>query len=453
MQLDAAFAAFLEKKVNLKPYKLAHLDQRVDAIATALKKDGDVGPRYRKHVKQGSWAHRTIIEPVGANDEFDADVLLHLKENPDWAHSPKEYLRAVRAAFLRHPVYKSMVSRKNRCVRITYTNSCHVDIVPYITLADGREVIVNYAEDKFEDTNPTGFTIWMKEKDDLAGKNLRLAIRLLKYIRDYKNTFRCPSVILTTLLGQRVSAINAETRYSSVANTLVHLLEDLVTYLDGYWTMPNVEDPSCPGTSFTHRWDEDQYQNFKTTMRRYAKWAREAVDAEYPATSETAWRRLFGDAFVAPEVVELAKALEATRTVELSTVSSKSLMQRAPGEQFIDEEYPVALAYMARVDAYLIRTTGRKHPRPFRSDWHLPPGRTLRFEVHTDTPGPYTIIWKVRNRGEIATRLGKQRGRLIYNSGWRHTEATRYRGLHYVDAYIVRGGVVVATDRVLVNIL
>ena len=452
MELDAAFAAFLEKKVNLKPYKLALLDDRVSAISAALNNDADVGPRCRKYVKQGSWAHRTIIEPVGARDEFDADVLLHLKENPDWANSPKEYLRAVRDAFGRHPIYKSMVSRKNRCVRITYANSCHVDVVPFITLADGREVIVNYREDRFEDTNPTGFTTWMKEKDDLANNNLRLGIRLLKYIRDYKNTFRCPSVILTTLLGQRVNSINAGTRYTSVASTIVHLFEDLVTYLDGYWTMPNVEDPSCPGTSFSHRWDEDQYQNLKTPIRRYAEWAREAVDAKDPIVSETAWRKLFGDAFVAPEVVELAKALKATRTGELSKIPSNALM-RGPGEQFIDEQYPVALAYMARVDAYLIRADGRRHPRPFRSDWNLPPGRTLRFEVHTDAPDPHTVIWKVRNRGEAAMRSGNLRGRLIHNSGWRHTESTRYRGLHYIEAYILRAGVVVATDRVLVNIV
>lgn len=79
-------------------------------------------------------------------------------------------------------------------------------------------------------------------------------------------------------------------------------------------------------------------------------------------------------------------------------------------------------------------------------------GRTLRFEVRTDTPDPYTIIWKVRNRGQ-RDQLGKLRGRLIHNSGWRHTETSRYRGLHYVEAYIVRAGIVVATDRVVVNIM
>ena len=44
----------------------------------------------------------------------------------------------------------------------------------------------------------------MKEKDGLTGGNLRKVIRLLKYLRDYKTTFSVPSVILTTLVGERV---------------------------------------------------------------------------------------------------------------------------------------------------------------------------------------------------------------------------------------------------------
>jgi hypothetical protein len=183
MELPASFDAFLEEKVNLKQYRLDLLNSRVTAITNALQTDSDIGTRYRDYVPQGSWAHRTIIEPVGVFDEFDADFLLHLKEEHQWAGSPKEYLRAVRSAFARHSTYGSMANRKNRCVRITYAQSCHVDVVPYVTLADGREVIINYAEDKFEDTNPTGFSAWMKDKDDLADGNLRLVIRLLKYLR------------------------------------------------------------------------------------------------------------------------------------------------------------------------------------------------------------------------------------------------------------------------------
>ena len=58
-------------------------------------------PRYKEHLRQGSWAHETIINPVSDYDEFDADILLHLENNPDWNDDPKLYLQQVRAAFKR----------------------------------------------------------------------------------------------------------------------------------------------------------------------------------------------------------------------------------------------------------------------------------------------------------------------------------------------------------------
>jgi hypothetical protein len=204
MSIIDAFDAFLENEVNLNQSRLDSLDDRVSAIVTELKKDDVIGPMYQEHIPQGSWAHRTIIRPVGEFDEFDADFLLLLEENPDWSRNPKLYLRELRAAFKRSSRYKDEVRKKNRCVRVGYANDCHVDVVVHLVLADGRQVIVNYAENAFEDTNPQGFTHWMKERDELANGHLRHVIRLLKHLRDFKNTFSCPSVILTTLLGEHI---------------------------------------------------------------------------------------------------------------------------------------------------------------------------------------------------------------------------------------------------------
>jgi hypothetical protein len=54
-----------------------------------------------------------------------------------------------------------MVRRKSQRVRI-------VDVVPYIVRADGSKVMVNRETNAFEETNPEGFTAWMKERDDIA---------------------------------------------------------------------------------------------------------------------------------------------------------------------------------------------------------------------------------------------------------------------------------------------
>jgi hypothetical protein len=461
MDFDAHFQGFLVSTVNLKPWKLDLLDTRVAAITNAFQADSAVGSMYKEHLPQGSWAQQTIINPVGIFDEFDADILLHLEQDSDWNEDPKKYLQQVRAAFKRHSTYQSMVVRKNRCVRIDYANDCHVDVVPAITLDDGRQVIINYAENIFEDTNPVGFADWMKERDDITGGNLRRVIRLFKWLRDFKNTFSCPSIILTVMLGNRVGYWDSDARYSDIPTTLVNLLEDLSTWLDQHSAMPLLDDPSCPGTSFNHRWDEAKYSTFKKKVADYAAWAREAYDlqgVDDPAAL-VAWQKMFGTEFAADEVKEARSQVLANRVLRAAAglsgrataVQTKDI---APQEEFIHDKYgTLRLRYGARIDATVLGT----YPKNLRRLRVVPKGRTLRFHLMTDTPEPYDVLWKVRNHGiEAARGVGDLRGQIRRggsNGRNDHRESTRYRGTHYVEAYVVKDGVVVASDHHDVTII
>jgi hypothetical protein len=435
----AAFDAFLADVVNLNQTRLDLLDARVTAIVNELKKDAVIGPIYQAHIPQGSWAHQTIIRPVGEYDEFDADFLLLLDEDTGWSLNPKTYLKELRAAFKRSATYKDMVRKKNRCVRIGYANDCHIDVVVHIVLADGRQVIINYADNSFEDTNPQGLTEWMKEKDDLAGGNLRSVIRLMKYLRDFKNTFSCPSIILTTLLGQRVQAFETAVRYADLPTTLVSLLEDLDAWLSLYPTMPYVEDPSCPGFSFNHRWDEDQYTNFKSRVTLYAGWARAALDEQDETRAIDLWQKLFGTD-ITPQTAESV-------TKALAPSGGRGPEAKAPHEEFIEDKgFPYVGGHVARIDVTVDKKPGFRDG-PLRSMRKVGIERTLRFRLVTDAPEPYDVYWKVRNRGEEATRLDQLRGELTADNGSRtKTEVTRYGGRHYVEAYVVSDGRIVASD-------
>lgn len=438
MKFSTAFNEFLVNTVNLNQTRLDQLEGRVQAIVACLKGDATIGAKYQDHIPQGSWPHKTIIKPL-EGEEFDADFLLLLKEDLSWSANPKEYLQQVRSAFKRSATYKDMVRQKTRCVRIVYANDCHVDVVPHLVLADGRQVIINSAGNVFEDTNPQGFTDWMKEKDDLANGNFRRVIRLLKYLRDFKETFSCPSVILTTLLGEHVQSFDAATRYADVPTTLRNLTEDLSSWLSLYFTMPTIEDPSCPGTKFNHRWDEATYENFRTRLMDYASAIAAAYDEPDEAKSLAAWQQIFGPDFV----------LSAKASTTLQKVATKAIDSRAPFEQFIEELYPVDIRYKARIDCSLAPRSGFR-AGPVRRGQMLAKGHSLKFQMSTDTPHPYSVYWKVRNRGKEASDLGAVglRGQLMPDQGHQtRRESTRYTGLHYIDAYVVKNGRVVAADR------
>jgi len=301
VQLADHFDVLLKETVNLTPSSLAMLDERVSAVYRALSEDVDVGPFVLDKIPQGSWAHRTIIKPVG-NNEFDADVMLLMKENPEWSESPKTYINKVHGALDRHGTYGAMPhSRKCRCVRLAYANLFHIDIVPYVKLSDGREVIVNRDEDDWEDTDPDGFTDWMREKDETANHNLRLVIRLIKYLRDHRNSFTgTRSIILTTVLGEQVSPTSKlldAGYYSNVPTSLLHIVTDLDAWLQTRPTRPSIEDPSRSGATFDHRWDETTYACFRDRIHVHAA---EITDAYYETDKERSvskWQSIFGDGF------------------------------------------------------------------------------------------------------------------------------------------------------------
>ncbi|MFF0905027.1 UNVERIFIED_CONTAM: nucleotidyltransferase [Kocuria sp. CPCC 205316] len=311
MQHTDHFDVLLKDTVNLSQPKLDVLSERVEAIYQALRKDEEIGSLVQDKLPQGSWAHRTIINPVG-NNEFDADFMLQMEENPDWSDSPKTYVEQVYAALHRNSTYKNMPhTRKCRCVQLTYANSMHVDIVPYLTLSNGRQVIVNRDEDDWEDTNPEGFTAWMHDKDGVAGGNLRKVIRLMKYLRDHKNSFTgTRSIILTTLLGEQVASIrklNEPGYYSNIPTALFHIVRDLDEWLQERPTKPSIVDPSgaaAPDGSrvaFDHRWDQSTYSYFRERIHIHAAEIEAAYYEPDKEESFRRWQTIFGDGFKAPE--------------------------------------------------------------------------------------------------------------------------------------------------------
>ena len=53
---------------------------------------------------------------------------------------------------------------------------------------------------------PVAVVVWLEEKNRTAGGRLSKVVRLLKYLRDYKNIFSVKSFILTT--SARKMAVN-----------------------------------------------------------------------------------------------------------------------------------------------------------------------------------------------------------------------------------------------------
>lgn len=449
MKFTKQFNDFLRGKVNLNTTRLSQLQDRVDAITSALDRDDELGEMIQDTHPQGSWAHGTIIRPQQGR-EFDADFMLQLTEIEGW--EPKYYIAATYRALNGNSTYAGKVSRKSRCVRVQYAGQCHVDVVPFISDTVGGR-ITSRTENTFEATDPSGFTEWYADKNAITNGHLKRVIRLVKYLRDIKGTFTLKSVLLTTLLGDRVSSITAALtpeKYADVPTTLKTLMCGLADYLDQHpSTPPSVKDPSGMGRTFDHRWDPDTYPNLVERVRYYADKIEAAYEEDDRLTSMALWRDVFGDAFgedLAREASQLASV-------------SKSAATRAPDERFIDEppySFPISLdpRFRASITARVLAKDGFRDGDLAAYNYRVQPYRRLRFKVQHDVPGHVTVYWKVRNRGAEARTASCLRGEITRDdrSRTKH-EPTRYRGDHYVEAYVIKDGECVAMAQCPVKIV
>ncbi len=451
MKFAADFEAFLRAEVNLNQSRLDSLQQRVGAIEDFICANEEFSDAFVDLIPAGSWAHRTIIKPVSENDEFDADVLLLMDEQENW--SPKDYIEKLYSAFRSSPTYKPLAGRKTRCVRVDYSGDFHVDVVPYLERSSSH-YITNRLEPadygSFELTDPEAFTAWIDERQRMTGGNFVKTVRLVKYLRDFKNTFVCKSIILTTLLGNEVSEIEATyypERFADVPSTLVTLLENLAGSLPE--SMPAVMDPAGTGENFTDRYRSDwDYSNFRKMIISYADKVRQAYDETDRSVATSLWRDVFGDGFKPGQLAEVARVAPLSASVPWEK------------EQFIDKppfNFPIALdhAYKVRVSA---RCTGlntgqmrRRHGfRQFelsKGGNRVPKDRSLLFRAFHNVPHPCAIYWKVRNGGPEASRSNALRGEITKDGGNNQkTETTLYSGSHYVECFVVKDGVVVARD-------
>lgn len=311
MRMDPYFQTFMRDHVNIDKSRLESLDRSVEAIYSALLAGPVLGPLILDKIPQGSWAQRTIIKPVDGR-EFDADFMLVVAENPDWSEHPARYIDELHAALSKHGTYNSMITPpKRRCVRVVYAGDYHIDIVPFLVLGNGRQVIVNREENEWEDTNPQGLTEWFAEKDAITRDHLREVIRLVKYLRDDGGNFlRTRSVLLTAMLGEGIDPAKVTKDpgyYEDLPTTFYHVILDLNNWLQENRTKPSIVDPSgaCDPqgnpVTFDHRWNEADYQNFRDKMKKIAADVRAAYEATTEQTSLELWQKVFGSEFKKPE--------------------------------------------------------------------------------------------------------------------------------------------------------
>ena len=286
------FAEFLRDEVNLNQSRLDRLGTAVGAVNDYLK--GNL-TGYQKMERQGSYALGTLIKPVDDNDEYDADIQIVMNPNSQW--KAKDYVLAVNRTLAGNQTYADKLRLKTRCVTVDYAGDFHLDVVPRVT-TKGKHYVCNRIDDKFEETDGNGYRDWFNEKNRITGGNLKRVVRLLKHLRDHKNSFTAKSILLTTLAGNTIKASDEGAEaVSTVADTLETVLSRMNDYLQQHPNMPEIKNPVLATENFNRHWDQRRYANFRSRVQSYAGTAKRAKAEPSAENAIKVWQELFGDSF------------------------------------------------------------------------------------------------------------------------------------------------------------
>ena len=289
---NSEFREFLSAYVNLNDSRLDRLKTGVRGVNGHLKEHLT---GYQKMERQGSYALGTLIKPVDDNDEYDADIQIVMNPNPKW--KPKDYVLEVNRTLADNKTYADKLRLKTRCVTVDYVGEFHLDVVPRVTI-DGKHYVCNRIDNKFEETDGTGYRDYINEKNRITGGNLKRVIRFLKYLRDHKNSFTAKSILLTTLAGNTIKESDeGKESVSTIADTLVTVLTRMDDYLQQHPNMPVIKNPVLATEDFNRHWDQRKYANFRDRVHSYAQTARKAKDEPSSEKAIKLWRELFGDDF------------------------------------------------------------------------------------------------------------------------------------------------------------
>lgn len=433
------FNAFLRDYVNLNQTRVNTLQSRVSTLDKFLGDDSTLGDLVTDDViPQGSFAHKTIIRPFTGND-FDADVLLPMDEEPGW--EPKKYTMELQKTLEASKKYEGKTTLGKRCVTIDYADDFHIDVVPFVTRADSSTYITHRIDNEWIRQDPVALTEWIEESSRVTNGHLIRVIRLVKYLRD-RSSLNVASVVLTVLLTERVHSFAGVDEYQNVATTLVSLVEDLNDYLGPMSSAPWVDDRI--GQNLADRLTPTGFISLQSQLKTWARKMRAALDAP-SSESVDKWRQVFGDKFGASAKAELMLSASAA---PVETYEKRE----APGEQSLERDHHIPVRLQPGARFRLVgrmsatrRATGRYRPMSATGN-HVPIGRSLSFTVEDCTvPAPYDVYWKVRNAGVEAVERHNLRGEIV-KGGEKITETSSFAGNHWVQAWIVKDGVAIASD-------
>lgn len=429
MEVGETFQAFVGNLAIVNDDVIA---SRYGEITVALnKKFRDTESKSDNCLQVGSYGRWTAIKNVSDLD------MLYIMPKSKWddykENKQSKLLNDTKDAIKgRYPKTEVRVDRLVVCV---VYKDFRVEVQPVFEQDDGSfKYPDTYDGGSWKITKPRDEISEASKTDKLKNQNFR---RLCKMARAWKNKHGVGmgGLLVDTLANNYLKSM---TDYD--AKSFYYYDEMCRDFFKFLSDEPDKDRYAALGSG--------QHVKVKTKFQSKAKKAYDltlkAIAAQETDAANAKWKKVFGSLFPsATAQTEDAAILNSERTW-------------TDTEQYIDDQFPVDIRFELKIECEVSQNGFREHSlaEMLRKGIRLYPKKSLMFSIgKIDVPVPYTIYWKVLNRGSEAERRDCIRGQIFQDRGYyKQREDTLFTGAHVVDCYAVKDGVVVAKDRVHVPI-
>lgn len=379
----------------------------------------------------GSYGRHTAIKGVSDLDmafELPLDVFERLSNIQ--SNGPSQLLQEVRNSILNR--YSTSEVKGDGQVVVVSLGKLRFEVLPVFFQSDGSY--------RFGDSNNGGSWdnyCWPKEEiqavNSLNGECNRNLKRVAKMLRAWKDTHGAPisGMLIDTL---SFNFLKSNKNYNDKSyGSYPNLVRDILAYLAN---QPDQDYWLAPGSASRVY----SVGKFQSKAKKAAKKAQDALDAESDKDKHREWKDIFGRLYPALQSTSTAKMIE-------------SYGAQPSTEEFIEDKFPVDIHYNIEI-GYDVHYSGNRELSSIRFmeatfPW-LKLGRNINFYViDCNVPEPYSLLWKVRNVGQLAESNNRIRGQLESDKGHREkSESTSFGGPHYVECYVIKDEICVARDKV-----
>lgn len=264
------------------------LKEARDAIRQKIKDSFNNNKRSPcpKFYSQGSFATKTIINPIDGEYDIDDGVYLqHLdkRNNNEWP-SPETVHKWILDAVASHTGTPPV--DKRTCVRVIYKGDYHVDLPIYCEL-NKKFMLAEKGKKGWHESDVIAISEWFSKAFGLRGDQLRKMVRIIKAWADYKsrNSILPRGLVLAVLV---VECFVAEERDDIC---LGQLASNIYNRMRCNSCILNPVDPS---EDLYSRYDESVKNRFLEFLQKLKNAAQEALAAESKKNACIIWKKEFG---------------------------------------------------------------------------------------------------------------------------------------------------------------